>query len=192
LNPPATDTPHARDETPGDGELQIRRWVFADIATIQRITLEAWLDAYRSFIPEADLREYLATHFSATVLERVMASPDVHGYVAEDRSGPLGWMRTLWDPTTRRCSMTSLYVLPHRQHRGVGGRLLDVAERCARSYGVRELWLGVLEQNLPALEWYERHGFVVTHRAPFTMGATTLNHCVCVKQLGVKGPGHGS
>jgi hypothetical protein len=70
--------------------------------------------------------------------------------------------------------------------------LLDVAERCARSYGVRELWLGVLEQNLPALEWYERHGFVVTHRAPFTMGATTLNHCVCVKQLGVKGPGHGS
>jgi len=161
------------------------------VPVIRHITFQAWLGAYGTFIPEEDMKAYLDQHFVGPALERVMASPDVHGYVAEDSSGPIGWMRTLWDPTTRRCNMTSLYVLPERQGCGAGGRLLEVAERCALSYGVNELWVGVLEQNLPALTWYEKRGFVRMHDAPFTMGKTTLSHCLCVKQLGVKGSHHG-
>ena len=100
-----------------------------------------------------------------------MASPDVHGYVAEDASGPFGWMRTLWDPATRRCSMTFTLRAPTcSTAAGPAARLLEVAEHCARGYGVSELWVGVMEQNLRALEWYKRRGFTSGTRPPSRWG----------------------
>ena len=174
-------------DRPKPEELRLRRWVVEDIASIRQITLEAWLDAYREFIPAEDLQDYLARYFSTEVLERAMASPDVHGFVAEHSGCPVAWMRTHWDAAAGRCSMTSLYVLPGSQRRGAGARLLEVAERCALGHRVRELWLGVMERNRQALEWYIRHGFTVRGTEPFTMGRTTVTLCLCAKQLGNEG-----
>jgi ribosomal protein S18 acetylase RimI-like enzyme len=192
LNPSKTDSGPSPGEADPRADFHVRRWVFADIPAIREITLETWLDAYRAFIPEVDLRDYFARFFAPVALERVMASPDVHGYVAEDGSGPFGWMRTVWDPATRRCNMTSLYVLRRGQRHGAGRKLLEVAEHCARGYGASELWVGVMEQNTDALEWYKRRGFIIRHQAPFTMGKTTVSHCLCAKPLEMKGPEHGS
>ena len=187
LNPPTTDTTRAGERTAAEGTLRIRRWVLGDIPAIRRITLAAWRDAYGSFIPEEDLQDYFGSHFSRVVLETGMVSPDVHGYVAEDSGSAVGWMRLRWDPTVRRCSMTSLYVLPRHQGRGMGARLLEMAERCAQGHGVDELWVGVMGQNAAALAWYRRRGFVVSDDGPFTMGKTTVMLCLCVKQLAEKG-----
>ena len=186
MSPPPIDARGAHADL-----LQVRRWVFDDIAAIRRITLEAWLDAYRGFIPEEDLRDYFGRHFSVEALERAMASSDVHGFMGEHAGRALAWMRTHRDPGTGRCSMTSLYVLPDSQRRGAGARLLEVAERCARSHRSGELWLGVMEQNRPALEWYLRHGFAVRGTEPFTMGKTTVTLCLCAKQLENKGTANG-
>lgn len=56
----------------------------------------------------------------------------------------------------RRGWIDQLYVLPRRQHRGIGGRLLRVAQETWP-----ELALWTFQKNDPARRFYEKHGFVV-------------------------------
>ncbi len=57
-----------------------------------------------------------------------------------------------------------LYLMPAFQNRGIGSILLDQLKDEAKQ-ARKELRLSVLEVN-PARRFYQRHGFVVTHRVP--------------------------
>jgi ribosomal protein S18 acetylase RimI-like enzyme len=55
---------------------------------------------------------------------------------------------------------------------------MKTAEDRAVALGMSEVWLGVMIQNTPALEWYKRTGFHFVEEAPFTMGNTTVVHLI--------------
>jgi ribosomal protein S18 acetylase RimI-like enzyme len=55
----------------------------------------------------------------------------------------------------------ALYVSPGSQSRGAGGELLDTALATARGLGAAGVRLSVLEGNVRARRFYERHGFRV-------------------------------
>jgi len=63
--------------------ISTRRWTRADLATVQQLLLETWLEAYGSFIPQTDLEGYLHTQYSELRLAALFADPDVTGLVAE-------------------------------------------------------------------------------------------------------------
>ncbi|HEY5479902.1 MAG TPA: hypothetical protein VIL39_00335, partial [Verrucomicrobiae bacterium] len=63
--------------------ISIRRWLRADLLTIQRLLLETWLDAYAPFIPREDLAGYLNAQYSQAKLDALFEDPDVTGLVAE-------------------------------------------------------------------------------------------------------------
>jgi ribosomal protein S18 acetylase RimI-like enzyme len=56
-------------------------------------------------------------------------------------------------------------VLPAAQGRGIGGRLLGLAEQHARSLGLGEIRLYTNEAMTENLAYYRRHGYTETHRA---------------------------
>jgi len=53
-----------------------------------------------------------------------------------------------------------LIVAATHRRRGIGGRLLETAVAWARGSGVRKLELHVFPWNGPAIQLYERFGFV--------------------------------
>jgi ribosomal protein S18 acetylase RimI-like enzyme len=57
-------------------------------------------------------------------------------------------------------------VEPEFRGRGIGTRLLEMAERDCRRHGLRKLSLIVFEQNTGAKRLYERSGYVEKHRRP--------------------------
>jgi len=57
--------------------------------------------------------------------------------------------------------VVELHVAPERRGRGIGGRLLEHAEACARERGATALVLTTMATN-PARRLYERHGYRVT------------------------------
>jgi GNAT superfamily N-acetyltransferase len=92
-----------------------------------------------------DVREWFASH----------VVPDTELWVAEDRAGALVGVLVLegrW--------LDQLYVEPTMTGRGIGAGLVRLAKR-ERPEGLR-LWTFV--SNLGAQRFYERHGFVETHR----------------------------
>lgn len=61
--------------------------------------------------------------------------------------------------------LDNVAVLPAVQNRGIGGRLLGLAEERARSLGAGEIRLYTNEAMTENLAYYARHGYVETHRA---------------------------
>jgi GNAT superfamily N-acetyltransferase len=61
--------------------------------------------------------------------------------------------------------LDNVAVLPAAQGRGIGARLLALAEDQARSLGLREIRLYTNEAMTENLAYYPRHGYAETHRA---------------------------
>jgi ribosomal protein S18 acetylase RimI-like enzyme len=154
----------------------VRGWKEEDLETVRRITWTTWVDAYGSFIPELDLKQYFDTMYTVEELRKLYLSPHFRGLLAEVDSVPSGYAKVRYVPEEKRCYVSSLYVLPDCQGKGVGKALLTEAEHYAIAFGVNEIWLGVMVQNAHALEWYQRIGFTFVIEEPFTMGSTSVPH----------------
>lgn len=61
--------------------------------------------------------------------------------------------------------LENVAVLPAAQGRGIGARLLALAEDQARSVQVSEIRLYTNEAMIENLAYYLRHGYIETHRA---------------------------
>jgi GNAT superfamily N-acetyltransferase len=61
--------------------------------------------------------------------------------------------------------LDNVAVLPAAQGRGIGTRLLALAEEQARGLGLREIRLYTNEAMTENLTYYPRHGYAQTHRA---------------------------
>jgi GNAT superfamily N-acetyltransferase len=60
--------------------------------------------------------------------------------------------------------LDNVAVLPAAQGRGIGARLLALAEDQARGLGLREIRLYTNEAMTENLAYYPRHGYAETHR----------------------------
>jgi ribosomal protein S18 acetylase RimI-like enzyme len=63
-------------------------------------------------------------------------------------------------------------IRPNQQARGIGRRLLEHAEQCARSvFGLLKTHMTVIRQREELIRWYERRGYCRTsRREPFPYG----------------------
>ena len=161
----------------------IRPWTTNDLEAVQRVLLETWLDAYSSFIPKSDLETYFQNHYNLGALTELMSTEGIDGLLAEVDGDVVGFARTTYNKDENRFTVTSLYVLPQHQGKGLGQQLLEHAERIAARYGADSIWLGVMEQNTRALTWYQRIGFTFVEVAPFVMGSTTVPHLIGYRPL---------
>jgi ribosomal protein S18 acetylase RimI-like enzyme len=158
--------------------ISIRRWLRADLPTIQRLLLDTWLEAYGSFIPRADLIGYLHAQYSQAKLDGLLADPDVTGLVAEVEGAVVGYAKLYHARAEQRLYVHQLYILPAKQGLGLGHRLMACAEEKARELGADRIWLGVMVKNAQAVAWYKKMGYTVTENSPFIMGSTTVDHYI--------------
>ena len=158
--------------------ISIRRWLRADLLTIQRLLLETWLDAYAPFIPREDLAGYLNAQYSQPKLDALFEDPGVTGLVAEAGGVVIGYAKLYHAHAEQRFYVHQLYILPARQGLGLGHRLMACAEERARELGADQIWLGVMVKNAQVVAWYKKMGYTVTETAPFVMGSTTVDHYI--------------
>jgi ribosomal protein S18 acetylase RimI-like enzyme len=163
--------------------LVIRPWSESDVEAVRSIALTTWRATYGQFIPDDDIVAYHSEHYAREVLVDFLRSPGNYGFVAEVDGVPVGFARTHISPEEKRFYLTSIYVLPHHQGHGAGRALQRAAEEEAKRLGANAIWLGVMEQNEPALAWYRALGFVFLEEAPFTMGSTTVNHLIGYRKI---------
>ncbi len=159
-------------------KISYRRWEEKDMPALQNLLLETWLDAYASFIPEADLRNYNNATYNQKALAAMYKESGVNGFVAVSDGRLVGCVRTRMAGDEKRFYVPSLYVLPHFQGKGIGKSLMNMAVQEALAHGQDRIWIGVMEKNKEGLDWYRRYGYTVVEQGPFTMGKTTVNHYI--------------
>lgn len=64
-----------------------------------------------------------------------------------------------WVTRDRWAELESLAVLPEHRGSGIGGSLMDRVHEELRALGIRELVMGVVSTNEPALRFYARYGY---------------------------------
>lgn len=85
-----------------------------------------------------------------------------------------------------RCEITLLQAL--REGEGIGSALLDATVAAAREAGCTDVWLVSTNDNLHALEWYDRKGFAVTEVRP---GAVDRSRATLKRSIPTHNPENG-
>lgn len=160
---------------------QVRRWTPEDFDAIRQVAWDTWESAYGAFIPEKDRRSFHEDYYSFPKLTDLYNLEHADGCVVELDGVIVGYSKSYWSAQRKEFFITSLYVLPEYQNRGLGKKMLDFGINTARKYKVDRVWLGVMVKNQPAVEWYERQDFHFVETRPFTIGNTTIDDFIGYK-----------
>ena len=121
------------------------------LLAIQReVAVDAFAHVYppeRYPFPDDAIREVWA---------EALADPDVEVYVAELDGAAVGAV------SVGRGYLSTLYVLPAYQGRGVGSALHDLALERLRALGFEQARLWTLDGNASGRRFYERRGWTLT------------------------------
>ncbi len=163
-------------------EINIRNWTKDDFSIVKNILLVTWKDTY-SFIPEEDILTHFEKFYSNEKLLELLEDPFSLGIIAEVNSNSAGWMKLFEDKINKKFFISSLYVLPQFQGYGLGKKLLQEAYSVAKDKLYSKVWLGVMKQNVKALEWYKNLGFIFNIEEPFQMGSKEVMHLIGYKVI---------
>lgn len=161
----------------------VRKWRRKDLAGIRQVAWDTWADAYGEFIPEVDRRNFHDSYYTMDKLLNLYKSKIVEGCVAESNNRIVGYSKTHWNDQRREFFITSLYVLPEYQKQRFGIKMLNKGIETARAMDVDRVWLGVMVENKPAIQWYVRQGFLFIESKPFTIGNTTIDDLIGYKRI---------
>lgn len=160
-----------------------REWKMEDIDETQKVLFKTWVVSYADFIPMTDIQWYFNNYYSDINFARLHDDPDTWSFVAEVGAHVVGYARGKINRDQNRFYLESLYVLPEFQRKGIGTELLKMVETIAHQQHYSEIWLGVMAQNIPSLEWYKKLGFQFVEEMPFQMGKTSVNHLVGYREI---------
>ncbi len=161
----------------------VRPWRKSDFKAIQQIAWETWAAAYGEFIPEEDRRDFHQSYYTTEKLQNLFNSRIVDGCVALAGDRVVGYSKTHWDTQRAEFFVTSLYVLPQFQKLKLGKQMLEFGIESARRFQTDRVWLGVMVENKPAIQWYVRQGFVFIESRPFTIGKTIIDDLIGYKLI---------
>ena len=164
-------------------DVTFRNWEIKDFPQVISLLMKTWSAAYSSFIPQEDLDSYLGQTYSLEKLSELYNNKNVICFLVEVNDKVAGWLKLIINETENRFYLSSLYVLPEYQKLKIGKELIDISFKTAKDFGFNEIWIGVMENNTKAFEWYRKLGFEFIKELPFTMGKTTVNHLIGVKKL---------
>jgi ribosomal protein S18 acetylase RimI-like enzyme len=128
----------------------------ADIEAVRRLLVETWHDTYDSLIGAEKVTEITNSWHSIENLSRQLTMPDTSFLVAKEDGAIVGHLFANGQRPPV-LMLSRLYVLPDRQRRGIGGRI--IAEAIARHSNCDVMRLEVEADNLKGVSFYRSKGF---------------------------------
>jgi ribosomal protein S18 acetylase RimI-like enzyme len=155
----------------------LRLATIEDAEAIATIHVRTWHTAYEGIMPAQYLAS-LSIQERANLWRRVVSEQRGIVFLAVAPHGEAGFIS--FGPSrdkdgNEKAEIYAIYVLPKFWHRGIGGELLDEAERSIKDNHFIALTLWVLEKNTLARRFYEARGFQLdTSRKEETIGGLLL------------------
>lgn len=145
--------------------MKIRSGSRTDVAAVAALHTASWRSAYAGIMPARYLDGPLYEERLGIWGRRLGApTPGAALFLAEDESGVIGFVY-LMPCSDGRILLDNLHVRPSGKRLGTGSLLFRRALDWVRAeHPGRTLYLEVLEENTPAIAFYERRGGVRTDR----------------------------
>ncbi|HAO26627.1 MAG TPA: GNAT family N-acetyltransferase [Chryseobacterium indologenes] len=147
-----------------------------DLEIIQTLGIQTFSETFAENNTEQAMKMYLEESFNTGKLQSELNNADSIFYIAWEEDNPVGYLKVnsgkaqteLQDDTS--LEIERIYVKKSHHGKKVGQLLYNQALETAQNLKKSYLWLGVWEENLRALNFYEKNGFVVFDKHIFRLG----------------------
>ncbi|NLY54338.1 MAG: GNAT family N-acetyltransferase [Firmicutes bacterium] len=158
--------------------MKIRKATHEDILDIQQVAHITWHTTYERTMRPDTRANILAEFYSEESLASSLNNDKTILLVAELEGCIVGFAQALPHP----CSgyeVTRIYILPSYQRQGIGAHLLA---ELSQALSGQCLWAIVEKDNQPALNFYQKHGFVQRRELQLPLFGETLPFVELTKQ----------
>ncbi|WP_377193213.1 GNAT family N-acetyltransferase [Ruegeria meonggei] len=144
--------------------MKIRPAIPSDASSLAALSIEVWLATYQRDGIGAFFANYALNEFTSQRAKARIADPTEFLAVLEAGSGLIGYVAVATDrtpplPGVGGPEISTLYVQPRHQGKGVGKALLNTALQHCRELGGERTWLTTNSENTPAIDFYLSQGF---------------------------------
>jgi ribosomal protein S18 acetylase RimI-like enzyme len=171
--------------------IALRACTLKDCAALSLVGAATFLEAFAGFLDGEAIVAHCAKQHSIETYAKYLGQQDCHAWIAETREGaaPVGYaMLTspdlpLPDLGPSDIELKRIYLFSRFHGTGGGQGLLDHAIATAEAAGRKRLLLGVYRENLRALSFYRKNGFVDVGARTFTIGHRQYDDLVLSRPL---------
>lgn len=151
--------------------------------------MEVWLGTYIRHGVSAFFADYALDTFTKLMFEAHLADPQERFFVSQNRDGIDGFIRLTKDkPAPGRpdltVELTTLYIQPRHQGRGLGAALMAHGLARMQAEGAEAVWLAVNSENTAAIAFYHRHGYSHAGQTHFRIADQAYLNEILTRPLG--------
>ncbi len=171
-------------------EVKIRIAVAADAGSIVNISRETFYNAYAAFNTQANMENFIHNYFSVETIKEELNEEKTVYLIAENSNSIAGYAK-LKDKSLPPVSLNNnnvievarIYASVNKINSGVGSMLMNECMAIAAKKKRHYIWLGVWEQNIKAVRFYERFGFKKFGTHIFMLGDDAQTDWLLAKEI---------
>lgn len=157
-------------------DIYIKKVTISDIDQLQKIGRQTFYETFSDGNTEENITKYLNEGFSIAKLTTELSDNNAEFYFATLENNVIGFLKINFGQSQtelqddKALEIERIYVLKDFHGKSVGQLLYDKATQIARHKNADYIWLGVWEENLRAINFYKKNGFVEFDKHIFKLG----------------------
>ena len=157
-------------------DIEIKRITINELAQLQKIGRQTFQETFSDSNSDENMKSYLENGFSSEKLTSELNNKDSEFYFATLEDNVIGYLKVNFGASqtelkdNKSLEIERIYVSKEFHGKKVGQLLYDKAIEVARQKNTEYVWLGVWEENLRALSFYRKNGFVEFDKHIFKLG----------------------
>jgi len=156
--------------------MEIKRVTLSDIVQLQKIGRQTFQETFSESNSEENMKNYLEEGFSKEKLTAELNDKNSEFYFATIDNEVIGYLKINFGESqtelkdNKALEIERIYVSKEFHGKNVGQLLYDKAIQIATQKNADYVWLGVWEENLRAISFYTKNGFVAFDKHIFKLG----------------------
>ncbi len=154
----------------------IKKCCLEDIEKIKSIGEKTFYETFSNENTKEDMENYLKENFSYEQVEKEIKNNYSKFYIVEHNKEVVAYMKLNFDKAqteeghNNTLEVQRIYVLQKYKGKHIGKRLIHKAIEIGRDNHLNYIWLGVWENNINAIKFYEKLGFEKFDTHVFKLG----------------------
>lgn len=170
--------------------IRIRKVQEAEVNDLQRVGKQTFFESFSDKNSASDMEIYLKKKFNIEQLLTELRNPESQFFFVEDKEKIIGYLKLNMSKAGKRkdknktLEIERIYVFSNFQGKGVGKILLEKTIEIAKREKAKEVWLGVWEENIRAINFYKKNEFVKFDKYKFMLGKDEQTDILMKLRLG--------
>lgn len=156
--------------------IELKKISLAEWSTLQKIGKETFVTAFGEVNTQENMDDYLGKAFSKQQLEKELNNSHSTYYFVTMEEQIIGYLKVNFGPAQtdlqdpNGLEIERIYITKDYQGLGIGHQLIKKVIALAKEEKLTYVWLGVWNENIKAIKFYENNGFVEFDQHAFYLG----------------------